>query len=118
MSWMVELLIVAMDGDAAVVRNGAGHGGHARDDTGGRVIGQDGVWRLSVFTTAAQDIDLSITYRHTATFLLAECVDYMHPVIFSGVIAVDGFGQASRNIDEIVQWYRCDAALSNGDVGP
>lgn len=43
MSRMVELLIVAMDGDTAVVRNGAGHGGHARDDTGGRVIAQDGV---------------------------------------------------------------------------
>ncbi len=66
---MVELLIVAMDGDAAVVRNGAGHGGHARDDTGGWVIAQDGVWRLSGFTTATQDKDLSVTYRHTATFL-------------------------------------------------
>lgn len=40
---MVELLIVAVNGDAAVVRNGAGHSGHARDDARGRVVAQDSV---------------------------------------------------------------------------
>ncbi len=92
---MVELLIVAMDGDAAVVRNGAGHGGHARDDTGGRVIAQDGVWRLSVFTTAAQDIDLSITYRHTATFLKnkSESINMQMWYLISGILQVNILGE-------------------------
>lgn len=66
---MVELLIVTVDGDTAVVRYGPGHGGHACDDAGGRVVTQDGVRRLSVFTTPTQDKDFTVTYRHTATFL-------------------------------------------------
>lgn len=66
---MVKLLIVAVDRDTAVVRNGPGHGGDACDDAGGRVVTQDGVRRLSVFTTPTQDIDFTVTYRHAATFL-------------------------------------------------
>lgn len=106
-----------MDRDAAVVRNGPGHCRDTCDDAGGRVVTQDGVRRLSVFTTPTQDIDFTVTYRHTATFLFAERVHHVHPVIFGGVITVDGFGQTSRNVDEIVQRYSRDASLSDGNVG-
>lgn len=66
----MEFLIVAVDGDAAVVGDGAGHGGHARDDAGGGVVAQDGVRGLPVLPSPPQNEDLSVAHRH-ATALLA-----------------------------------------------
>lgn len=75
---MEELLIVAMDSDAAVVRNGPGHGGNTCDDACGRVVTEDSVRRLSGFTSPTQDIDFTVTYRHTATFLKDERENKLH----------------------------------------
>lgn len=55
---------------------------------------------------------------HNVWYLFAERVHHMHPIIFGGVITVDGFGQTSGNIDEVVQRYSRDASLSDGNVGP
>lgn len=41
----------------------------------------------------------------------------MHPVVLNGVIAVDGFGEPTSNIDQVVEGYGRDASLGNGDGG-
>lgn len=71
-SELVVLVIVAVNGDAAVVGNGSWHGGHPRDDARGRVVAQDGVGGLAVLPSAAQDEDLAVADRHAAALLQPE----------------------------------------------
>lgn len=42
----------------------------------------------------------------------------MHPVVLCRVVAIDGFGQASGHINEVVEGDGSDAALGDGDAGP
>lgn len=65
------LVIVAMDGDTAVVGDGPWHGCHSCDDASRRVIAQDGVCCFPIFPSATKDEDLAIAHRH-ATALLQE----------------------------------------------
>lgn len=51
-------------------------------------------------------------------YLFAEGVHHVHPVVLGGVVAVDGFRQTARHVDEVVEGHGGDAALSDGDVGP
>lgn len=71
-SELVVLVIVAVDGHAAVVGDRPRHGGHPRDDARGRVVAQDGVGGLAVLPSAAQDEDLAVAYRHAAALLHPE----------------------------------------------
>lgn len=65
------LVIVAMDGYAAVVGDRPWHGCHSCDDAGRRVVAQDGVCSFPSFPSATKDEDLAIAHRH-ATALLQE----------------------------------------------
>lgn len=71
-SELVVLVVVAVDGDAAVVGDGPWHGGHPRDDACGRVVAQDGVGGLAVLPSAAQDEDLPVADGHAAALLHPE----------------------------------------------
>lgn len=50
-------------------------------------------------------------------YLSAERILYMHPVVLNGVIAVNGFGEPTSNVDQVVQGHGRDASLGNGDGG-
>ncbi len=56
-------------GNAAMVGDGTRHSSRACDDAGGRVVAHNVVRGFSVFSSSTQDVDLSITNRHTATLL-------------------------------------------------
>lgn len=66
------LVIVAVNGHAAVVGDRPRHGGHPSDDACGRVVAQDGVGGLAGLPSAAQDEDLAVAYRHAAALLHPE----------------------------------------------
>lgn len=59
----------------------------------------------------------SVSYLNLISYLFAEGVNYMHPVVLCGVIAVNGLGETTAHIDQVVEGHGCDAALGNGDVG-
>lgn len=63
------LVIVAVDGDTAVIRDGPRHSCHPCDDASWRVIAQDGVHGLSVFPSATKDEDLTVAHRHATALL-------------------------------------------------
>lgn len=64
-----ELVVVAVDGDTAVVRDGTRHGSHARDDSCGGVVTLHRVRGLPVLPATSQDEDLSIAHRHSTALL-------------------------------------------------
>lgn len=63
------LVIEAMNGYAAVVRDATGHRSHPCDDACRWVITHDGVRCFAVFAPATQDEDLTVTHRHAAALL-------------------------------------------------
>lgn len=71
-SELVVLVIVAVNGDAAVVGDGSWHGGYPCDDARERVVAQDGVGGLTVLPSAAQDEYLPVADRHAAALLQPE----------------------------------------------
>lgn len=149
-SWseLVVLVIVAVNGDAAVVGDGSWHGGHPRDDACGRVVAQDGVGGLAVLPSAAQDEDLPVADwhaaallqpqgetgenslaevagsapmvgdRHVFSYLFVKGVNHVHPVVLYGVVAEDGLGQTAAHVDQVIEGNGSDATPGDGDVGP
>lgn len=51
-------------------------------------------------------------------YLFVECVNHMYPVILLRIIAEYGLGETTADVDQVVEGHCCDAALSNGNVGP
>lgn len=68
-SGLVVLVVVAVDGYAAVVGDGPRHGRHPCDDARRRVVAQDGVCGVTVLPSAAEDEDLTVAHRHAAALL-------------------------------------------------
>ena len=70
-SWsgLVELLVVSVYGDTAMVGDGSGHGCHPRNDACGGVVTQDIVRGFAILSSAAENEDLPITHRHAAALL-------------------------------------------------
>ncbi len=58
----VVLVIVAVDGYAAVVGDRPRHGCHSCDDACCRVVTHDGVCCLAVFPSATEDEDLPVAH--------------------------------------------------------
>lgn len=58
----VVFIGVAVDGHAAVVGYGPRHGRYAHDDARRRVVAQDGVRRVAVFSSAAENKDLPVAH--------------------------------------------------------
>lgn len=48
-------------------------------------------------------------------YLSAECVLYMHPVVFHGVVTIHRLGQSPSHVDQVVQRHGCYAPLGNWD---
>lgn len=55
-------VIVAVDGDAAVVGDRPRHGRHTCDDACCWVVTQDGVCRFAILPSAAEDEDLPVAH--------------------------------------------------------
>lgn len=68
-SWLEVFVVVAMDGNTSMVGDGPRHGGGAVADACGRVVAQDRVQRLAVFSSATEDEDLAVTHRHATALL-------------------------------------------------
>jgi len=61
-SWLIVLVIVAVDGYTAVVGDGSRHGRNSCDDTRCRVVAQDRVRGFTVFPPATENEDLSVAH--------------------------------------------------------
>ena len=92
-SGLVELLVVAVDGDTAVVRDGPGHGRHTSDDAGGGVITHDAVGRLATLPAPAQDEELPVAHRHATALLVGGWEESTHTITNTDYkeICIDAF---------------------------